>query len=55
MGKLTFLDIIKGWYWFVMLEIMNYVLKHHGYNFGVYYMEEIEKMYRKYEDEIIRT
>jgi hypothetical protein len=45
MGKQTIKDKIISLYWLQMSKIMNYTLKHYGYDFGIYYMEELEKMY----------
>jgi len=45
MGEETIKDKIISWYWTQMRKIMNYTLRHYGYDFGLYYMEEIEKMY----------
>lgn len=45
MGKETMKDKIISWYWTQMRKIMNHTLKKYGYDFGIYYMEEIEKMY----------
>ncbi len=47
MKEETIIDKIIEWYWLQMSKIMNYTLKHFGYDFGTYYMDEIEKMYKK--------
>jgi len=52
--KETLKDKIILWYWNQMRKIMNYTLKYHGYDFGIYYMSELEKMYTKHKDEIKR-
>ena len=49
MKKETLKDKIISWYWTLMRKAMNYTLKHYGYDFGVYYMEEIEKIYQEVE------
>ncbi len=52
MGKETIKDKILSWYWTQMRKIMNYVLRNYGFDFGIYYMEELGKMYQKHKDEI---
>ena len=54
MGKETLKDKIISWYWHQMSKIMNYTLKHHGYDFGIYYMSELDKIYSHHKDEIKR-
>ncbi len=54
MGKQTMKDRVIEWYWTILRKIMNYTLKQYGYDFGLYYMEELEKMYQKHKDEIER-
>mgnify|MGYP001593033558 CR=1 FL=1 len=44
MGELTLLDKIKQWWWILEIRTMNYLLKKSGYDFGKYYMEELEKL-----------
>jgi len=54
MGKETLKEKIISWYWYLMRRIMNYTLKFYGYDFGIYYMEEIERMYVANKDSIKR-
>ena len=54
MGKETLKDKIISWYWTQMRKMMNYTLKNYGYDFGIYYMDELEKMYVAHEDKIKR-
>jgi len=54
MDKETLKDKIISWYWTQMRKLMNYTLKNYGYDFGIYYMEELEKMYVAHKDEIKR-
>jgi len=41
----TIKDKIEEWYWTQMRRIMNHTLRHYGYDFGTYYMDELQKMY----------
>ena len=54
MGKQTLKDKIIEWYWTQMRKVMNYTLKKYGFDFGIYYMEEIYIMYEKHKNEINR-
>jgi hypothetical protein len=46
MNPPTIIERIINWYWWSMARIANHTLKHFGYDFGPYFMEELEKMYR---------
>ncbi len=55
MGKQTMVGKLKRWARWQEMKFMNILLKRSGYDFGVYFAEELGKMYQENKHKINRT